>query len=223
MPITRFPDPRLLDDSDPQSVPGLVGIGGDFHAETLLQAYRQGIFPWPHDEYVFLWFCPNPRGILRFSNLHLPKSLHKTLRKQQFTYSFDRNFEEVLNACANAPRKGQPGTWITPEIRAAYLELHRIGIAHSVEVWKDSRLVGGLYGVAVDGIFSGESMFHLETGASKGAILHLVEHLQSQGAEWMDIQMLTPHLQLMGAEEIDRNTYLDLLTSTQKQKLRLFE
>jgi len=222
MPIARFPDPRNLDDSDPQSIPGLVGIGGDFHPYSLIQAYRQGIFPWPHEEHVFLWFCPNPRGILRFSRLHLPRSLLKTLRKSDFTYSIDQRFEEVVSQCARAPRKGTPGTWIRPEIQEAYSQLHRIGVAHSIEVWREGQLVGGLYGVEVDGVFSGESMFHSQTGASKAALLFLANHLQARGVEWMDIQMLTPHLEAMGAEAIPRNEYLDLLESTQHQKFRLF-
>jgi len=212
----RFPDPRHA------SPEGIVAIGGDLRPATLLSAYRQGIFPWPIEDYPLPWFCPPQRAILEFDRLHIPRSLAKERRKTLWRLSIDEDFAGVINRCANTPREGEPGTWITREMIAAYERLHQLGFAHSVEVWEGALLIGGLYGVDADGSFAGESMFHIKPNASKLALLHLVEHLAARGARWIDIQTLTPHLETLGAREISRDEFLDLLLTTRRTGLRLF-
>jgi leucyl/phenylalanyl-tRNA--protein transferase len=216
MPIVAFPDPRSAD-SD-----GVVAVGGDLHPQSLLLAYRQGIFPWPVEGLPLLWFCPAERGVLKFSALHIPRSLAAARRKTSLRFSIDAAFPRVIRACASSPRPGEGGTWITPEIIAAYVRFHRLGYAHSVEAWNGEHLVGGLYGVDVDGAFAAESMFYRETNASKLALLHLVEHLRARGLDWLDIQVLTPHLQRLGARAIDREEFLLDLARTRARGLRLF-
>jgi leucyl/phenylalanyl-tRNA--protein transferase len=216
MPIKNFPDPRK---AGPE---GIVAFFGDLEPETLLTAYRQGIFPWPVEGLPLAWFCPEKRAILEFDRLHIPRSLQRQIRKKPFRISFDKAFEQVILACAVAARPGQQGTWITPAIIKAYVRFHRMGHAHSIEAWEGDQLVGGLYGVDAGGAFAGESMFHLKPHASKLALLQLVDHLREKGAQWMDIQMLTPHMTALGAREIPRDEFLDLLASTLKRRLQLF-
>lgn len=207
-PVLRFPDPR---NTGPE---GLLALGGDLSPETLLLAYRQGIFPWPIEGAPALtWFCPIERGVIDFAELHIPRSLKLFRKKDSYRFSFDQAFPRVIDACQAAFRPGQPGTWITPEMREAYVEFHREGHAHSVEAWDSisGELVGGLYGVYFKGAFAGESMFHMAPNASKLAILHLVERLQSHGIEWMDIQVMTPHMEGLGAKLISRDDFLDRL------------
>ena len=216
MSPVRFPDPRR---STPE---GLVAVGGDLRVETLAAAYRQGIFPWPMEGYPLVWFCPPRRAILEFERLHIPRSLSRARHRSAWRFSFDAAFDEVIDACAVVPRADETGTWITAEMIRAYKQMHRVGFAHSVEVWDGARLVGGLYGVNCDGAFAGESMFHLEANASKLALLHLVDHLSARGAEWIDIQMLTPHMEALGAREITRDEFLARLASTRQRGLRLF-
>lgn len=213
----RFPDPR-------RSTPaGIVLIGGDLRPQTLLAAYRRGIFPWPIEGYPLTWFCPPQRAILEFNRLHIPRSLAKFRRNCPWHFSIDERFDAVIERCAKVKRRGEAGTWITPQMIRAYIRLHKLGFAHSVEVWDGAQLVGGLYGVETDGAFGGESMFHLEPNASKLALLHLVEYLQARGAAWIDIQTLTPHLQALGAREITRDDFLTLLSTTRRRRLHLFE
>lgn len=216
MPIAAFPDPR---ESTPE---GIVALGGDLHTDSLLRAYRSGIFPWPHRGLPLLWFSPPERGVLEFKELHIPRSLAGARRKGTFRFTVDRAFREVIAACAGARRPGQGGTWITPEMLEAYCELHRLGHAHSVEAWKDERLVGGIYGVDAGGAFSGESMFYLEPNASKLALLRLIEHLASRGLGWMDIQMVTPHMKTLGGREIPRAEFLAKLARALSAGLKLF-
>lgn len=224
MPVTQFPNPRLAPPD------GLLAVGGDLTPETLWAAYSQGIFPWPVDmgrkKGVLAWFSPDPRGILQFQDLHLPQSLKRVRRQTKLRFTCNQAFEQVMNHCAQAPRPGQKGTWITPPLLKAYTALHERGLAHSVEVWEDStqgsELVGGIYGVEVRGVFAGESMFHLRPNASKLALLHLIDLISARGAEWMDIQMITPHMQKLGAKEISRDRYLELLSQTQARGLKLF-
>lgn len=204
----------------------MVAWGGDLEPETLLLAYRKGIFPWPApaDDYPLLWFSPDPRAILDFNDLHIPASLVRARKKASFRFTIDQAFEQVIEACASTPRPGQDGTWITEEMKDAYLRFHKLGYAHSVEAWareKDT-LVGGIYGVAVDGVFSAESMFYRKPNASKLALLFLVEHLSKQGLGWMDIQMLTPHLKALGAKEISRAEFLKKWSREQASKKALF-
>lgn len=214
--MIRFPDPRL---AGPE---GLVAVGGDLAPETLLAAYRLGIFPWPHPGLPLAWFSPDPRGVLEFDRLHVPRSLAAARRKARLTLTLDRAFGEVISACRLAPRPGQRGAWLTPAIERAYLELHRLGRAHSAEAWLGERLVGGVYGVDYDGCFSGESMFHVEPDASKLALLHLVDHLRSRGLGWMDIQMVTPHLEALGARGAPREEFLTLLAASLDPGRKLF-
>ena len=209
--------PRLAGDAE------VVGIGDDLSPETLVWAYTHGIFPWPIDGYPLLWFCPPLRAVLDFGNLHVSERLARARRASAFTYTIDTAFDDVISSCRSSPRPNQPGTWIIPPMLAAYRNLHRLGHAHSVEVWDASgTLVGGLYGVSVGGVFCGESMFHTVSNASKFALLFLCDHLASRGAAWLDIQVMTPHLAALGATEIPRSEFLDRLESAQKRGLTLF-
>jgi leucyl/phenylalanyl-tRNA--protein transferase len=216
MPVAEFPDPRSANRD------GIVAVGGDLHPRSLLLAYRQGIFPWPVEGFPLLWFCPAERGVLEFRELHLPRSLVRACRQTALRFSIDQAFPEVIRACAATPRPGQDGTWITPQIIAAYIRLHRMGITHSAEAWRGERLVGGIYGVEVDGAFAAESMFYREPDASKLVLLHLVDHLRARGLDWLDIQVLTPHLARLGAKTISRDEFLEKLRRTRARGLRLF-
>lgn len=189
---------------------GLLAAGGDLSAERLIQAYRHGCFPWYQQGQPILWWSPDPRTVLFPSELHISRSLHKALRQGRYHVSFDRAFAEVVEACA-APRRHADGTWITPGMQNAYLELHRHGIAHSVEVWREEKLVGGLYGLAIGQLFFGESMFSREDNASKVGFVTLIEHLQAWGFALVDCQMPTQHLHSLGARAITRAEFADYL------------
>lgn len=210
---------------DPDDDLGLVALDYHLSPERLISAYRHGVFPWP-DSGVFSpipWVCPPRRAILEFASLHIPRTLRKSYRSPgRLRFTRDAAFDAVINACATAPRPGQSGTWITPAMIAAYSDLHRLGHAHSVELWDGDRLVGGLYGVTAGGVFTGESMFHLVTDASKLCVLHLIEHLQTRGATWIDIQQLTAHFALLGAHEISRAEFLTKLFDEQQETRALF-
>ena len=180
--------------------------------ENLRAAYRCGVFPWPGSVGAPIpWCCPRVRAVLVFSELTPGRTLEKAARKSGWSYSVDHAFPEVIAACAAADRPEQEGTWISPAVVAAYTALHAAGVAHSVEVWRDGELAGGLYGVDSGGVFGGESMFHRIDNASKLAILHLAQHLQTRGATWMDIQQLTPHMARLGAREVNRAGFLQRL------------
>lgn len=217
MAIIQFPDPRTA------SPEGIVAIGGDLEPESIVAAYRQGIFPWPVDKLPLLWFSPAERGVLEFRDVHIPRSLARARKSRQFRFSIDEAFGRVVRSCADTPRPGQQGTWITPGIVSAYLRLHRMGLAHSVEVWRDDELCGGLYGVDVDGAFAAESMFYRVPNASKLAVLHLVEYLSDRGLDWIDIQTLTPHMVRLGAKAVLRDEFLAKLQETRRHGLRLFD
>ncbi len=182
---------------------GLLAIGGDLSAARLLAAYQHGCFPWFSDGQPLLWWSPNPRMVLFPSELHVARSLQKTLRRQTFSVTFDACFERVIRACA-APRTYANSTWITADMQAAYQQLHRMGVAHSVEVWRDGELVGGLYGVVLGRLFFGESMFSRCADASKVAFVTLVERLNACGFVLIDCQMYTEHLARFGARPIPR-------------------
>jgi len=201
----------------------IVALGGDLEPETLRHAYRSGVFPWPADDLPLLWFCPRERAILEFARLHVGRSLARARRQTQLTFTVDAAFEDVILQCAAEPRPGQDGTWITDEMLEAYIRLHDIGVAHSVEAWHGERLVGGLYGVDTDGAFSAESMFYHEPYASRLALLHLIDRLRARGGEWIDIQVMTPHMERLGAGNITRREFLDLLKRTRARGLALFE
>lgn len=169
------------------------------------------------------WFFPKKRALLEFKKLHIPKSLQKIKKQSKFTFTIDQDFKSVIQNCSETPRPGQNGTWITTQMLEAYCELHKLGHAHSVEVWDEQKnLVGGLYGVDGGGVFAAESMFYKKPNASKLALLFLIEHLKKRGLTWLDIQVMTPHLKTLGAHEIKREAFLELLTTTQSQKLSLF-
>lgn len=204
--------------ADPESglEDGIVDVSDDLSVERLLEAYSFGIFPWPHDDFPTLWFCPPQRGILEFADFHVPRSVEKLFAKKSYEFTWNRRFDEVIEACAVAPRVAQAGTWITPKINLAFKKFHRAGYAHSLECWLDGKLVGGLYGVYVGGVFSGESMFHRESGASKFCLMALVSQLSALGLTWIDIQMVTPLLKGFGGKYVSRSEYLRKIKKVQE-------
>jgi len=187
---------------------GLLAVGGDVSPERLLLAYRNGIFPWPARGYPLLWFSPDPRFALEPSRAHISRSLRKTIRRTSLRITADLAFRDVIDACGSVPRPHQQGTWITRELQEGYLGLHRLGHAHSIEAWRDDRLVGGLYGVALGGAFAGESMFALEPDASKVAFATLLGHLALWGFRVVDCQVHTEHLARFGATTWPRTRFL---------------
>ena len=189
---------------------GLLAAGGALDPQWLLTAYRQGIFPWFSPGEPILWWSPDPRLVLLPEAFRISRSLRKTLRRRLFELRVDSALSAVIEACA-APRAPAPGTWISAETRAAYLTMHELGYAHSVECWRDDRLVGGLYGMALGKVFFGESMFSIDTDASKVALAHLVRFLRLKGYVMIDCQMKTAHLMSMGAREISRQQFRDTL------------
>jgi leucyl/phenylalanyl-tRNA--protein transferase len=199
MPRGFFLDPEWAD------AQGLVGIGGDLSPERLLDAYRRGIFPWFDEETPILWWSPDPRAIFELDGLHVSRRLARTLRSGKFEVTFDHDFSGVIRGCADRP--GQ-GVWITADMIDAYTRLHRLGHAHSVEVWHEGKLGGGLYGVAVGGLFAGESMFTRVRDASKVALAHLRDRLRQRGFQLFDVQYLNDHTARLGAVEIPRREYL---------------
>lgn len=200
----------------------IVAVGGNLQPETLLAAYRRGIFPWPANDLPLLWYCPGNRAILRFANLHIGRSLQKSQHRSDLRFTIDKAFRQVVMECASIPRPDQDGTWITAEMIEAYDHLHTLGHAHSVEAWDGADLVGGLYGVDAGGSFSGESMFHHVPDASRLALLYLIDHLRVAGLDWIDCQVLTPHMERLGAEEIPRATFLKRLAEALRLNRELF-
>lgn len=199
---------------------GLLAFGGDLSVERLVSAYRNGIFPWFSEGEPILWWSPSPRGILKFSEYHLSRSLAKSMRRSDLFVTLNHAFDNVIDACATIPR-GDQGTWITKAMLSAYKDLHRAGYAHSVEVWQEDKLVGGLYGVSVGRVFCGESMFSKETNASKVAFHFLVTHLTESGAEFIDCQMQNDHLQRLGCTEIKRESFVEMLKNNRDKKVHL--
>ncbi len=201
-----FPDPEMAE-TDPD---GLLAVGGDLSPERVVQAYRQGIFPWYDESQPILWWSPDPRMVLYPRELHVSRSLRKLLRQERFSITFDQAFGQVIRACA-APRKGDPATWLTAEMIKTWESLHEQGIAHSVEAWRGGRLVGGLYGNVLGGVFFGESMFARESNASKVAFVYLTRSIEQAGFELVDCQVYTDHLASLGARLIPRRRFLDNL------------
>ncbi len=195
---------------------GLLAVGGDLSPERLLMAYSLGIFPWYNPGDPILWWSPDPRCVLFPENIHRSRSLKRFMTKSSYRISFDENFAAVIYWCRGL-RAGLDGsgTWITPEMRSAYIRLHDLGFAHSVECWDGDQLVGGLYGVAIGRCFFGESMFSRQTNASKVVLVHLMEHLKEKGYLLLDCQQTTDHLLSMGAEEISRDHFSDLLSEAE--------
>lgn len=202
-----FPDPSEATEE------GLLCVGGDLSVSTLLSAYSKGIFPWPQPGYPLLWFSPPQRGVLDFSELHISKSLKKELRNNH-KITFDKAFNEVIKKCAEVPRSHETGTWILPEMQTAYADFHKAGYAHSVELWEDNKLVGGVYGIFVRGVFGGESMFYTRNNASKICLLALIQRLQLNGVTWIDTQMVTPVVEQLGGKYIEREEFLERLKSS---------
>jgi leucyl/phenylalanyl-tRNA--protein transferase len=205
-PKAPFP-PVDQAETDPD---GLLALGGDLSLTRLLTAYKSGIFPWYSQGQPIMWWSPDPRTVLFPEEIHISRSLRKAMRKSGYSHSFDHAFAQVIEACAE-PRRDQPGTWITPEMKRAYIMLHNQGHAHSVEIWDQNRLIGGLYGVLLGRVFFGESMFSRASNSSKMALVHLAQTFGRGGGVMIDCQVYTDHLSSLGAEEIDRDHFVELL------------
>lgn len=197
---------------------GIIAFGGDLSPERLILAYQSGIFPWFSENEPIIWWSPDPRFILLPEKLKISKSMRPIFNRKEFEVSFDKDFKAVIEACQQAKRKGQSGTWITNEMLQAYHELHRLGIAHSVEVWKEGELVGGLYGISLGKSFFGESMFSKVSNASKVGFITLVKKLQDLKFDLIDCQVHTQHLESLGAEFIPRKDFLDILNLSLKKE-----
>ena len=210
----EFPDPNnALDDPD-----GLLAVGGNLQPDTLLSAYYNGVFPWYNEGDPILWWSPSTRCVIDPLKLHISKSLQKQLRKNSFTISFNQAFEDVISACAQ--RDSKTDTWINNDMILAYTDLHRLGKAHSVEVWQNSELVGGAYGVSTGSVFCGESMFSSVPNASKVALVHLSKHIVGVGFKLIDCQLVTDHLVSMGALVLPRREFLKTLNQLRNQQIQ---
>ncbi|RLD45610.1 MAG: leucyl/phenylalanyl-tRNA--protein transferase [Bacteroidetes bacterium] len=220
MPIYQLPEEPLFPNPEMAEEDGLLAVGGDLSPERLLNAYSQGIFPWYSEGQPLLWWSPDPRMLLFPKDFKRSKSLSRTVQSDKFQIKFDRNFEEVINHCSKISRKGQPGTWITEEMKNAYINLHQLGFAHSVETYLDEKLLGGLYGISLGGAFFGESMFHLVTDASKVALWNLVDRALEWNFDFIDVQQDTEHLRSLGAVNVDRKKFLILLSESLKKETR---
>jgi leucyl/phenylalanyl-tRNA--protein transferase len=210
MPIFQLGDEIIFPPVHLATRSGILAIGGDLSPGRLLEAYRQGIFPWYNDGDPIIWWSPDPRFVLFLSELRVSRSMKKVLRRQIFRVTYDHNFREVVTLCQK-PRRKQKGTWITNDMLEAYCFLHELGFAHSAEVWYGERLIGGIYGVCLGRCFFGESMFSLMSNASKTALIHLVYSLRERGFEFLDCQVYTAHMDSMGARHIPRAQFTDLL------------
>lgn len=211
MPVFRLTEELVFPDPEWADADGLLAVGGDLSVDRLLLAYRLGLFPWYGHDDPILWWSPDPRCILEPSAVHVARRLQRTLRQAKFKVTINRAFTAVVQACAQVRLVSGEGTWLLPEMQAAYHELHESGYAHSVEVWQAGTLAGGLYGVALGPFFFGESMFHFETDASKVALVRFSKHLAAAGFELFDCQVPNPHLIRMGACNIPRREFLSRL------------
>jgi leucyl/phenylalanyl-tRNA--protein transferase len=219
MPVYRLDERLLFPPPDKGPRRGPIAVGGDLQPERLLLAYSLGIFPWQGEP--LHWHSPDPRMVLLADELRVSRSLAKTIRQRRFRVSLDTGFRAVMVACASVPRPGQEGTWITPAMVDAYCELHRRGVAHSVEAWRGETLVGGLYGISLGAAFFGESMFSHERDASKVAFVALVEQLARWQIPLVDCQVHTPHLASLGAREWPRRTFLAALARALESPTRI--
>ena len=190
---------------------GILAIGGDLSSERLQLAYKSGIFPWFEQGEPIMWWSPNPRMVLFLDELVISKSMRSILNRNIFTVTFNQNFRDVISNCQNIKRDGQNGTWITNDMIEAYCKLHELGIAKSVEVWQNEKLVGGLYGIDLGHVFCGESMFSLVSNASKVAFIALVNQLKTANYKLLDCQVYNPHLESLGCREIDRTDFMEIL------------
>ena len=192
---------------------GLLAVGGDLSHARLLEAYRRGIFPWYEEDQPIMWWSPDPRSVLFLDELHVSRSLRKIIRQNDFTVRIDHDFPQVISNCAG-PRRNGDGTWITSDVFHSFVELHEMGVSHSVEVWRQDQLVGGLYGIAMGKIFFGESMFSRQPNMSKIALYYLVQKLIEDGFALIDCQVHNDHLATMGAREIPRSVFVEQLENT---------
>lgn len=208
MPIYRLPDAHVFPPAEEAEFDGLLAVGGDLSPGRLIRAYAQGIFPWYGPDSPILWWSTDPRLILEPGAVHVPRRLERLLRRGTFRFTMDRAFPAVIRACASASRPGQDGTWLTRDMVQAYGRLHDMGLAHSLEAWKDGELAGGLYGVSLGGIFFGESMFYREPDASKACVAVLARQLRDWGFDLIDCQQTTAHMLRLGAREVSRAEFL---------------
>lgn len=228
--MSAFPDPLTFAYPEWVSIGNylfrshdVVSFGTPLTVANVREAYLKGIFPWYTDGIPLPWHCPEMRAVLDFEDLRVPRSLEKVRRGTKLTFTIDKDFPAVIHECSLANRPGQLGTWITVEFERVFTDLHKRGMAHSVEAWDGSgALVGGVYGVDAGGVFCGESMFYKVPNASKLALLFLIEHMAARGATWLDSQVMTPHMEALGAREIEREEFLDRLVRTQALDLALF-
>lgn len=211
MPVYRLIDQIVFPPPEEAEPDGLLAVGGDLSSERLLLAYQLGIFPWYSERQPILWWSPDPRLVLEPEEFHVSRRLRQILNKGVFKVTFDQAFESVIRACASAPRPGQDGTWITPEMQEAYIRLYKEGFAHSVESWLNGELAGGIYGVSLGRCFFGESMFSQKSNGSKVALARLVERLKAWKFSMLDAQMPTRHMISLGAKEIPRAAFLKRL------------
>jgi leucyl/phenylalanyl-tRNA---protein transferase len=221
---TRAPQPVpptawILPDPDEADEDGVVGVGADLAPSTLVDAYRRGIFPWPHPGVPLPWFSPDPRGILALDEVHVSRSLRQRLRRSGWTSTVDVAFGAVVAACAEG--RGEVGTWIDPAMARAYVRLHELGWAHSLEVWDDGELIGGLYGVQVGGVFTGESMFNRRSDTSKVALVDLAARFHAAGGRLLDVQLTTDHLRSLGARDLERDRFLAHLHAARDLDVRM--
>ncbi|MBM76067.1 MAG: leucyl/phenylalanyl-tRNA--protein transferase [Proteobacteria bacterium] len=213
MPVFRLPDEHYFPPPMLAEPSGLLAVGGDLSPQRLVLAYGNGIFPWYSEGQPILWFSPDPRFVLDPEDFYVGRSLKKIVKRGDFKITLDQAFEEVISRCSTVSRPGQNGTWLTSEMIDAYVKLFELGIAHSVEAWKEGILVGGLYGISIGNFYAGESMFALEPNASKVAFVWQVFQMKQWGIELIDCQVYTDHLKRFGAKDISRKEYLDVLPS----------
>lgn len=221
MPVFALNDELIFPSPEQAEKDGLLAIGGDLSPERLLLAYSKGIFPWYSQGQPILWWSPDPRMVLFPDAFKKHKNLRRTINSDKFEVHFDHSFEEVIDRCSQVERKDQPDTWITNDMKNAFIGLHRKGFCHSVETYLDGELVGGLYGLSLGGAFFGESMFHLVTDASKVALWHLVELANRWNFDMIDVQQDTNHLRSLGAQTIDRRKFLLLLNESLKKETKI--
>ena len=210
-PLTFLTNDLYFPSVENATAEGLLAVGGDLSPERLILAYKSGIFPWFNEGSLILWWSPDPRMVLFPERIKISKSMRKVLKNNQFSYTKNNCFEAVIDQCALAKREGQEGTWITHEMKEAYLKLHELGYAQSYEIWQDDKMVGGLYGIDLGHIFCGESMFSLVSNASKFAFIKLADELQQKKYSLIDCQLYTKHLESLGAEEIPRSRFIEIL------------
>jgi leucyl/phenylalanyl-tRNA--protein transferase len=211
MPVYLLNESSLMPDPSHADAEGLVAIGGDLNIKRLINAYKSGIFPWYEEGSEIMWWCPDPRLVLFPKDLRVSSSMRKLLKKNVFDITYNQCFAEVIANCKNIERNDQGGTWITNEMEDAYINLHNLGYAHSIEVWLEDELVGGLYGIKLENIYFGESMFSKVSNASKIGFVYLVKDLLEKGVEMIDCQVKTDHLVSLGAKDIGRIEFLEIL------------